>query len=68
MYFPFFKKNSFEVIESLSNLDAVSRNPFLKSNVNPSIKGSSSISKVVIHLAWLKEQSRGFCEADEIAF
>ena len=68
MYFPFFKKKSFEALENLSNLDFVSRNPLLKSKVNPSIKDSSAISKVVIHLAWLKEQSRGFCEADEIAF
>jgi len=68
MYFSFFKKNSFEVLESLSNLDMVSQNPFLKNKVNPSIKNSSTVKKVFIHLAWLKEQSRGFCEADEIAF
>lgn len=26
------------------------------------------MSKVIVHLAWPKDNARGFCEADEVAF
>lgn len=68
MYFPFIKKNSIEVFENFSNLDIVTRFPYKKDKNNPNIKNSSAVSKVIVHLAWLKEQNRGFCEADELAF
>lgn len=63
MYFPFFKKNSLETIEDLSKLDIVSRFSSLKNK-----KTFPSISKITVHLAWLKNQNRGFCEVDELIF
>ena len=58
MNYPFYKKSSIAVQESLFELDSSSRNGADKSKV----------SKAVVHIAWLKEQNRGFCEADEAAF
>ena len=67
MNFPFFKLNSSVFSAALSSLDYTSRLSFsgegVASKAIPPV-----ISKAVFHLAWLKETSRGFCEADELAF
>jgi hypothetical protein len=33
-----------------------------------SVKEKPKITKATVHIAWLKDQTRGLCEADEVAF
>ena len=65
MSFPFFKKSPFSTVTKLSNLDLVSRRSFLEAAKQDDLL---PVSKVVIHLAWFKKESRGFCDVDEVLF
>jgi hypothetical protein len=47
--------------KDLSSRYGVKNKDLLNSN-------KAAITKVIVHLAWLKDFSRSFCEADEIAF
>ena len=66
MFLPFYKKKSFESFNKLSSLDSISRKPFLNGKDKPSLNIFMPISKITIHLAWLKNFSRSFSEADEM--
>jgi len=66
MNFPFYKNSSFKFANDLSDLDVSLRGS--QTGLSPEGTVSGHLSKVIVHLAWPKEHSRGFCEADEVAF
>ena len=67
MNFPSYKNNSIVFFQKSTSLEIVSRESRLEGKAPFSDK-NLQVDKVVVHLAWLKDQSRGFCEADDLAF